>query len=48
MIDYQFQMAGSTIRFKDGRVMVIEYVFVSLPSRFEKRGRRFKSAWKIA
>lgn len=47
MNDYRFQLAGSTIRFRDGRVMVIRYVLVDLPTRFEKRGRRFKRAWGI-
>lgn len=45
MNDYRFQLAGSTIRFKDGRIMVINYLVVDLPVKFEKRGRRFKRAW---
>lgn len=37
----------TTIKFKDGRVMLINYHVVDMPVRFEKRGRRFKSAWTI-
>lgn len=47
MSDYRFQLACSTIRFKNGTVMVIQYVRVDLPPTFEKRGRRFKPAWTI-
>lgn len=47
MNDYQFQLAGSTIRFKDGRRMLINYRVVDMPVVFEKRGRRFKPAYTI-
>lgn len=39
-------MKTEAIKFKTGRVCVIEYVRVSLPATFEKRGRRFKPAWR--
>lgn len=48
MNDRRFHLAGSsTIRFKDGHVMVINYRVVDLPVQFEKRGRRFRPAWVV-
>lgn len=38
-------MKTEAIKFKDGRIRVIEYVRVSLPATFERRGRRFARAW---
>jgi len=37
----------TTIRYRDGRVKIIQYVLVDLPSVFEKRGRRFRPAWRV-
>lgn len=37
----------TTIRYKNGKVFVINYVRISLPVSFEKRGLRFKPAWRV-